>query len=156
MRTNYRLTTFALVLAATGCGEKVERLPTVPVEGKVLYKGKPAAGAQVVLLPAGDGSPDAIKPTATVGADGTYRLTTYPSREGTPDGAPVGEYLVSIRWTTRPEKPKAEDDDDLPPGPPGGIQPDRLKEKYSNPKTSGLKVKIDAAGKLDPPVLDLK
>jgi hypothetical protein len=155
MRAKARLTAFALFLAAAGCAAKAERLPTAPAEGKVLYKGKPADGAQVVLVPVGDETADAIKPRGTADKNGVFKLTTYPSADGKPDGAPAGEYLVSVRWTKR-QKESAEDaDEGGPPGPPS-LQGDRLKEKYSNPKTSGLKVTIDGTGKIEPPVLDLK
>lgn len=142
------------VLAVAGCGEKYPRLAVVPAEGKLLYKGKPAVGAQVILTPVNDDSPDAVRPRGRVGKDGVYKLSTYPQPNGEPDGAPPGEYRVSIRW---PTAPKSGDDPDEP-GPPGpaGLQQDRLGERYSNPKASGLKVTIDALGKVQPAVLELK
>ncbi|MDB5309969.1 MAG: hypothetical protein JWO38_4171, partial [Gemmataceae bacterium] len=64
-------------------------------------------------------------------------------------------YLVSVRWTTR--RTSADDaDEGGPPGPPGGVQPDALGGRYSDPNTSGLKVTVDATGKVDPAVIDLK
>jgi hypothetical protein len=155
MRAKARLTAFALALTVAGCAAQAARLPTAPAEGKVLYKGKPADGAQVVLVPVGDDSPDAVKPRGTADRNGVFKLTTYPGADGKADGAPAGEYLVSVRWTKRQRESAADADEGGPPGPPS-LQGDRLKERYSNPKNSGLKVTIDAAGKLDPPVFDLK
>lgn len=155
MRAKYGSTALGFLLLAAGCAARAERLAVAPAEGTVLHKGKPAAGAQVILVSVNDESPDSVKPRGTADKNGVFKLTTYPAADGKPDGAPVGEYLVSVRWTTRQRESAADEDEGGPPGPPS-LQGDRLKEKYSNPKTSGLRVKIDAAGKLDPPVLDLK
>lgn len=150
MRARVLVGLAAVAGLAAGCqpGEP-RRLATVPAEGKVLYKGKPPVGARVVLLPVADESPDAVKPSGTVGDDGTFRLSTYPTADGRPDGAPPGEYRVSIRWTAR--RPAGDPDDEgSPPGPPGGIQPDRLGERYSDPKTSGLRVTVEAGKPIEP------
>lgn len=140
------------VLAVAGCGEKYPRLAVVPAEGKLLYKGKPAVGAQVILTPVNDDSPDAVRPRGRVGKDGVYKLSTYPQPNGEPDGAPPGEYRVSIRWTSPPQSTN-DPDEPGPPGPPGGPQRDRLGERYSNPKTSGLVVRVEAGKPIDPIVL---
>lgn len=122
-----------------GCRkDEYPRVAVVPTELKVLHKGKPAAGARVVLVPVGDDSPDGIKPRGQVAEDGTVKIGTY----ALADGAPPGEYRVSVRWTARTAA-KNDDGEDAPPGPPGGVQPDRLGERYSNPKTSGLTVKVE-------------
>lgn len=135
-------TILVIVALVVGCGEKYPRRPVVQAEGKVLYKGKPAIGAQVLLVPEGDDSPDAVKPRGRVGPDGVYRLTTYPAPDGKPDGAPPGKYLVSLRWTSRPAI-AADPDEPDPAGPPGGPRRDFLRDKYSNPKTSGLTVQVE-------------
>lgn len=139
----------SLVLLAVGCGSPYPRLPVVPTEGKVLYRGKPAVGAQVILVPEGDDSADAVKPRGTVKADGTYVLATYPNPDGKPDGAPLGRYRVSVRWTHRPQT-AFDPDEPGSAGPPGGPRRDLLNERFSNPKTSGLVVEVDRSGKLTP------
>jgi hypothetical protein len=139
-----------LAAAAAGCGGGPAKVPTVAAEGKVLYRGRPAAGAQVVLVPVGDDSPDAIKPRGTTDANGVFRLKTYPSADGKPDGAPPGEYRVSLRWTARAKRSAADADEGGPPGPPS-LQQDRFGERYSNPRTSGLTVKVEP-GKPLPPI----
>jgi hypothetical protein len=140
---------FAFVLFASGCARTNSKLPVVAAEGKVLFRGQPAVGAQIVLVPVNDDSPDGIKPRGRVGADGTYHLTTYTSADGKPDGAPVGEYRVSIRWTQAPAQTGDPDEPDRP-GPPGGVQRDYFGDRYSNPKTSGLTVRVEAGKPIDP------
>ena len=74
-------------LSTAGCGSS-DRLPVVPVGGKVTYIGEPVAGAQVILLGKGN-EPAAYGTTA---ADGTFRLTTYDEH----DGAAPGTYIVTV------------------------------------------------------------
>jgi hypothetical protein len=66
-----------------------------PVKGQVFYLDHPAAGAQVVFQPAGE-TPvgEAVTPSGTVAADGSFTLSTYPHG----DGAPAGEYNVLVTW----------------------------------------------------------
>jgi hypothetical protein len=75
-----------------------------PVKGQVLYKGKPAEGAQVVFQPQDDANAaeggttesETAQPMAygTVAADGSFSLRTEPIGEG----AAPGEYKVLITW----------------------------------------------------------
>jgi hypothetical protein len=97
------------------------------VRGKVYFEGSPAPDAQVVfhyvdpakkkLIRAGD---------ALVEADGTFTLSTYAAF----DGAPAGEYVVTITW----REPQY---DAL--GRPG---PNRLPDRYAATETSGLRVQV--------------
>src|SRR4051794_19388208 len=84
------------MVACPGCGK---RPSFVPAQGKVFVDGKPAEGALVVLHPVADDGPLAIRPSARVGADGTFVLASYiaDTRTTTP-GAPPGEYAVTITW----------------------------------------------------------
>jgi hypothetical protein len=116
-----------LAVSATSCGKADGRTPTFPVAGKVLLPdGKPAEHATVVFHPVravGDG---VVKPRGKVGPDGTFRLTTYDGD----DGAPAGEYRVTVElWlaNTRTDAPPTS----------------RLPPKYANPETSGLTATID-------------
>jgi hypothetical protein len=54
-------------------------------------------------------------------------LKTYPLG----DGAPAGEYQVAIAWL---DNSRMSED---------GVVPNKLPGRYSNPATSGLKVRID-------------
>jgi hypothetical protein len=113
----------ALLLLPACSGE--QRKPVFPVQGKVLFEGKPAAGAVVFFHPVGPAGPDALRPRATVEADGTFRLTTYKG----PDGAPVGEYDVTVVWT-RPSRRGDEEGDSL------------LPARYRARATSKLRVEV--------------
>lgn len=142
-----RATLAALTAGLTwlsGCGQpEYVQLPVVPAEGVVLFQGKPPAGADVTFLPLNDNSPDAVKPRGKVAADGSYRLATYPTADGKPDGAPPGEYRVAIRWPTRPARLTDGDEGGGPPGAPG-LQGDRLRDRYSRPDKSGLTARVEA------------
>jgi hypothetical protein len=93
----------AASLIASGCSESPVKL--YPVTGKVLFKGQPAEGAQVVFQAANEPSDEGPKPPkafGTVGADGSYALYTDPYGEG----APPGEYAVLVTWfAASPRKP---------------------------------------------------
>src|SRR5437016_1941611 len=79
------------------------RKPVFPVRGQVTVDGKPAAGATVFFYPV-ESDPDAIAPYGVTDANGSFTLTTYL----TFDGAPAGEYVVTVRW---PGPPKGTDDE---------------------------------------------
>lgn len=76
------------LLALGGCGGS-DRPLIVPVGGKIVYKGEPVEGAKVTFHPTGE-SPR--KPIGTTNANGEFRLTTF----DTNDGAPPGEYVVTV------------------------------------------------------------
>ena len=65
-----------------------------PVKGQVFYLDKPAAGANVVFQPLGDGPAKDLRPSGKVGSDGSFTLTTHPHGPG----APAGEYVVLVTW----------------------------------------------------------
>jgi hypothetical protein len=69
------------------------RKPTQLVRGKVLFEGQPVGGAEVVLQ-SQTKEPRVPRADALTGADGTFVLGTYAAD----DGAPVGEYAVTIVW----------------------------------------------------------
>jgi hypothetical protein len=72
-------------LLLAGCGES--RLPTAPVQGKVLYNGKPLEFGAVRFQPElGPPASGFIQP------DGTFELSTY--KKG--DGAIIGQHQVAI------------------------------------------------------------
>jgi hypothetical protein len=92
--------------AVPGCGEPTKPA-TVPVAGKVMFKKTtPTAGALVVFHPADPTYEKRIggKPHATVKDDGTFVLTTY----APDDGAPEGEYGVTVDWRGKSKDPKFE------------------------------------------------
>jgi hypothetical protein len=114
------------LLIPTGCGKKT--LPTAPVEGKVLFEGKPLTFGGVLFQP--DDGPMA---RGSIQPDGTFRLTTY--RDG--DGAVLGMHRVQIACyeTQRPDakaKKNAE----------GGLGKPLIPQKYLRIDTSGLQAEV--------------
>jgi hypothetical protein len=125
------LTAAVLVLAMTGCGGS--RKPVVSVRGQVMFRGKPANGALVVFNPVGQTDPKAVRPQGLVGSDGTFEVGTY----GEKDGAPTGEYAVTVVWLIENPRTKKE------------WSP--LPTRYMAPDQSGLRVTIhDGPNELQP------
>jgi serine/threonine-protein phosphatase CPPED1 len=103
------------------------RKPVHAVRGKVHFEGTPTPDARVVfyfvdaankkLIRAGD---------ALVEADGSFTLSTYTAN----DGAPVGEYVVTVTW------PEPAFDAQGRPG------PNRLPGRYAGTETSPLRVQV--------------
>jgi len=79
-------------LASTSVCSGPARLAVFPVKGRVLFNGQTAPGATLAFHP--KGSPDAPHPRGTVDPQGNFNLTTYEPG----DGAPLGEYLVTVEW----------------------------------------------------------
>src|SRR5436309_2942675 len=92
-----RLLTVGGCWLAAGCGSS-DRAGLQPVKGTLRVNGQPAAAALVTFHPTGA---DAARPTGRVGGDGTFTLTTRVAG----DGAPVGEYRVTVTWAV-PVAPK--------------------------------------------------
>jgi hypothetical protein len=107
-----------------GCGGGGS--PTAPFAGQVFVQGQPAVGAAVMFYPLSPAEPRRI-PTAVVEPDGSFRLTTLSAY----DGAPPGEYAVSITWSDS----RREDGETL-------TGPDRLRLRYAAPISSGLKATV--------------
>jgi hypothetical protein len=112
-----------LLLGASCSGRKT----VYPVSGKVLFEGRPAAGAVVQFHPQDRADTGAVVPLGEVGPDGTFRLTTYAHE----DGAPAGRYTVTVSWGV-PSK--------------GGDGFDRLLvlARYLSPATSKLTAEVPA------------
>jgi hypothetical protein len=91
-----RLASLALLLLSglslmpIACGGPVK---CYRVSGEVFLDGQPASGAEIMFYPVED-EKSPYKPSATVESDGSFRLTTYTAY----DGAPAGEYKVTIVW----------------------------------------------------------
>jgi hypothetical protein len=67
---------------------------TIPVGGKITYRGKPVLKAEVQFTPVESGADGALRRIAAgeVDSQGVYSLSTF--RKG--DGALPGEYVVTI------------------------------------------------------------
>ena len=116
----------AALAAFCGCGPK--RLPTAPVQGKVLYQGKPLEFGGVLFQP--ENGPLA---RGKIGADGTFRLSTY--REG--DGAVLGTHRVQVACYET-QRPGAK----IRAGVEPGLGKPLIPPKYLRSDTSGLQVEI--------------
>jgi hypothetical protein len=122
---------FVLLLAAAVSSCSRERRPTVhPVHGTVTVQNKPAAKAVLVLRPASQGPLKGPIPHGEVGPDGAFQISTY--AEG--DGAPEGEYIVTITWPESRKDPMTGDE----------VSDDRLQGRYADPATSSWKITIRA------------
>jgi hypothetical protein len=121
--------TLALCHSACSSSSRVDenRKPVHPVKGKVLVQGKPAARAFVLFVPVKEPAeaPDP-RPRADAADDGSFELSTY----GEKDGAPAGEYIVTVTW-------------------PGGVLPDGREEpadkllgRYENVTKSKLRATV--------------
>lgn len=132
LRLSSTLGLCALSLATAGCFAKNDRLPVHHVTGGVFVNGKPAVGARLFFHPAANPSnPRALRPFAEVGDDGSFELSTYLAG----DGAPAGEYVVTVFWPAPapPRKGKFEDE---------STPRDQLKNTFSDPRTSKLRAQI--------------
>jgi hypothetical protein len=121
----------AVLLA--GCA-KSTRKPVFPARGQVFIDGKPVAGATVFFVPV-EIDPDGIAPFGVTDATGAFTLTTYL----TFDGAPAGEYVVTIR---APGPPRSTDEEQ---------GPDRLKGRYNDATKPKLRATIEKKPNEIPP-----
>jgi len=119
----------AVVAAGAGCGRrppKIQRQQTFPAKGVVVVAVSAAEGVVITFNPVARDDWTGPFPSAFTIADGSFEVQTY----GTADGAPAGEYCLTVEWP--------EDTDEEP-------RPDRLEGRYSDVATSRLKVVIDSA-----------
>jgi hypothetical protein len=123
----------AMTLPFAGCGSGKSLPPQYPVRGKVVSKGQPAAEAIVTLHAASPGA-SKVAPRGVTATDGTFVIGSRLKD----DGAPEGEYAVTIVW------PQAQD----PQKQFENTPPDRLEGRYNDAKNPKWRVHI-AAGKND-------
>lgn len=114
-------------VVCTWAGNGSGRETLYPAKGQVVFDGEAAPGAVVQLHPFERTVP--LHPRAVVGGNGSFQLGTY--AEG--DGAPAGEYRVTIVWTPVTEI-----------GGEAYSSPNVLPSRYSNPATSPLTIKVIA------------
>jgi hypothetical protein len=128
-----RLSVLLLVLIAAffpSCSseEPPYRKPTFPVIGKVTIDGAvPSSAVQVHFYPAG--AVDTEHPTFSqteTKEDGSFEISTYESG----DGVPVGDYVLTFIWQEFSMLNRTY------------TGPDKLGKRYSDPKTSEIKVSV--------------
>jgi hypothetical protein len=90
---------FALaIVALASCGDGRNLHPVYPVKGKILVNGQPAHDCQIYLNRTFDDKhPFRVTPQGLTNENGEYEITSY----NTNDGAPEGEYVVTLEWRER-------------------------------------------------------
>jgi hypothetical protein len=147
-----------LALPLTSCG-RVDGPALYPVRGRVMCRGEPASGAQVVLIPEAPpapGTPSTEPPSATVAEDGSFDVATGDRGYG----AVPGRYKVLITWRTglatdaakeaeaAAKKTRRRAGPVTKPDKHSMLAPDRLKGRYADPSHSTLTAEVKA-GKND-------
>jgi hypothetical protein len=151
-----RLMLLASTATLLACSQTPEgRPPVYPIKGKVLYKGKPITGGTVVFERDGGDPPESkaipgsgpFRATGRIEADGSFGLQAFPDAEG----VPAGWYKVGIS--------------SIPPRSEGNLldaaasaqkgNPDVLRGRYADPKTSGLRAQV-VKDQANEPRFDLK
>lgn len=121
--------------ACAGCGDDWQA-DTYPARGRLTINGQPATGAVVTLHPLGE--PVDVRrsnPWAVVQPDGAFALSTY--QQG--DGAPEGEYSVTVKWPADVTNIAA-------------AMSDRLGGAYAAPQQSPWKVSVSPGENELPPL----
>jgi hypothetical protein len=123
------------ITALASCGGGGPSFPKAyPVSGKILVNGQPALDCQIRLHRTSSAIKDAplAVPQAITNQDGEFNLTSYNAE----DGAPEGEYIVTIEWRERSGVAKQDLDG-----------ADRLGGAYSRPEKTktmqGFVVKVE-------------
>jgi hypothetical protein len=125
-------------VAVIGCNEaKPDRVAVHPTAGTITVKGQPAPGALVTLHPKSAPAENVPAPRANVDSDGTFKLSTFNGG----DGAPEGEYVVTVRWYKLVKK-----------GPDVVAGPNVIPTKYTRPESSDVVVRIAAGQNTLPPI----
>jgi len=114
------LLVLAVVVAVPGCSQS-EKL--YPVSGQVKLGNGPLTMGIVSLVPDAS-NPTKAHPSASIGPDGSYNVTTNGKT-----GAPAGKYKIAV--TTQ-----------MPPGADTPAAPVNINPKYQNADTSGLSFEV--------------
>ena len=93
-RASRAILTIAIISASCGCNRPTE-IPVVPARGTVTVNGKPAANVFLVFHPVTNKKDlRELAPYGWTDQEGRFALST----RGDADGAPVGEYVVTLEW----------------------------------------------------------
>ena len=127
----------------SSCGKEKDpnRKATSPVTGKITVDGSAPATPLTILCHDLNGM-DAANPTSPSGMTqegGVFSLNTYE----TGDGVPVGKYALTFEWGQWNPVSNSF----------GG--PDKLKDRYSDPKTSQVQFEVDGSGPVDLGTIEL-
>jgi hypothetical protein len=93
-----RLTVALAAIALASCGGGRNFPKVYPVKGKILVNGQPAHDCQIFLSrTSAESLAVPATPQAVTDKNGEFQITSYHSN----DGAPEGEYVVTIEWRER-------------------------------------------------------
>lgn len=139
-----RAAAVAAALLAASCS-KDNFHPVYPVSGRVLVDGEPAADCLVFLHRTfDDDHPRRVSPYGTTDATGVFKINSY----SVGDGAPAGEYVVTLEWRERSGLLGQNHDG-----------PDKLGGAYANKETNrtkpGFVITVEK-GPLDLPPFEIK
>jgi hypothetical protein len=116
--------------ALSSCGRD-GRIPVHPVRGQVLFDGRPTPNALVVFHPVAVLGRDVPRPSAKVSEDGTFALTTFVGK----DGAPEGDYKVTVQWYASTAPKTAREGENYP-------VVNRLPRRYADPQATPLTARV--------------
>ena len=112
------------LLVVCGCGERWQAV-TYPTHGRLVINGQVPVGAVVELHNEGaEADVRNSRPWGIVDESGAFHLTTYLAN----DGAPPGQYRVTIKWPPDVSRPSLAD---------------RLNHAYASPESSKWTVTIE-------------
>ncbi len=134
----------SLSVSVAGCGSSEPRVDTSLVRGQVYVDEQPADGAVLVFHPqSNDGLSQQLRPRGTADERGRFRLTTY-QRD---DGAPPGDYRVTVIWRG---PPTSNDPEEMHPDV-LAAQPNQLDAALADPKSTPITAHISRGNnKLEP------
>jgi hypothetical protein len=142
--SKFTLCFISITLLGVSCSSNGKR-ELSPVRGKVLVKDKPAAGVTLLFIPAVESSGTPLRPLAITSEDGSFTVTTDEEQ-----GAPPGEYTVTMTWMQDAPPPAAKKGSKSISMQMGGDRVDKLGGKYRDPK-KGFKVTLKkGANDLEP------
>ena len=141
MRISYSITLSVLSLLNAGCGSGNSNEKQVfEIKGTVMVDGKPVEQIQVALHDkAGLDNKQPTYPQGFTDAAGNIRISTY--ADG--DGAPAGEYNVTFSWQEVNLMSRS------------FSGPDKLNNKYSDPKTTSFSLSLGAGKPNDMGIVEL-
>ena len=119
----------------SGCArpgaKPTDRAALHPVSGTLTVNGIPAADAMIAFHPLIASDPATARPVALTDANGAFQLMTHVPG----DGAPAGEYAVTVVWPDR----SIPLDECL-----GDLAHDRLRERYADPAKTPWRIEVVA------------
>lgn len=118
-----------LLILLVGCGDAPRT--TYPVTGKLTIRGQPAAAADLRFYETGGKAAGMARPYARTDENGRFTVSTY----GMNDGAPAGQYQVSVSWKGPLQSIPPDQRDALP---------EVLPPRYGDAAASGIQVRVSA------------